>query len=135
MRAPFENACALIMSRMRTRGVVIVASLVITLIACNSTGGALQFSPDRLQDATVGQAYGALIEVTNNDTPVGDMYVSGGSLPPGVTLNFSRGSSASAELAGTPTSAGNYVFTVSAWCLGTNVSGQSGEASYSVVVH
>ena len=106
-----------------------------SLIACNAGRGALEFSPEKLQDGAVGQPYDAIIQVTNNDTPVGDMYVSTGALPPGVTLTFSRGSSSSADVTGTPTTAGTYVFTVSAWCLGTNEQGQSGEQSYSLVVN
>jgi len=52
-----------------------------------------------------------------------------------MTLSFVRGSSVSADLTGTPTTRGTYVFTVSAWCLGTNVSGQTGDQSYVLVVN
>jgi hypothetical protein len=52
-----------------------------------------------------------------------------------MTLSFTRGSSNSGSLSGTPATPGSYVFTVSAWCLGTNVSGQSGEQSYTLVVN
>ena len=51
-------------------------------MACTDGRGALEFSPDKLQDASVGQPYEALIAVTNNETPVGDMYVSGGHCRP-----------------------------------------------------
>ena len=120
---------------MRTRGVFALLLLALSLVACGSGRAPLGFSPDRLENGTVGQSYQAVIAVTNNETPVGDMYVSSGSLPPGMTLNFTRGSSASGTLSGTPTTAGTYVFAMSAWCLGTNVSGQSGEQSYSLVVN
>ena len=63
------------------------------------------------------------------------MYVSSGSLPPGMTFDFTRGSEQSATLGGTPTTSGAYVFVVSAWCLGTNTSGQTGDASYTLVVN
>ncbi len=109
--------------------------LAMALAACNVGRGGLQFSPDKLPDASAGQAYEAIITVSNNATPVGDIYVGGGALPDGMTLVFTRGSSNSATLSGTPTTAGTYVFTVSAWCLGTNVSGQSGERNYSLVVN
>ena len=122
------------MRAMRSTRFLTVILLAVSLIACNASRGALEFSPDKLQDGAVGQPYDVIIQVTNNDTPLGDMYVSSGALPPGVTLNFSRSSSSSADLTGTPTTAGTYVFTVSAWCLGTNVEGQSGEQSYSLVV-
>ncbi|HEY7024898.1 MAG TPA: Ig domain-containing protein [Candidatus Limnocylindrales bacterium] len=119
---------------MRSRAFVGAMLLAISLAACSSNRAALQFTPDRLPNGSAGQAYDAIISVTNNDTPVGDIYVSSGTLPPGMTLDFSRGSSTSADLSGTPATAGTYVFTVSAWCLGTNTEGQSGEQSYSLVV-
>lgn len=119
---------------MRIRGAFAVVLLTLALAGCNLGRGALNFTPDKLPDAHAGQAYEAIITVTGNQTPVGDIYVSGGSLPPGMTLDFSRNSSNSAMLSGTPTTAGNYVFTVSAWCLGTNVSGQSGDQNFSLVV-
>jgi hypothetical protein len=122
------------MRAMRSRGVFAVVLLAVSLIACTASHGALDFSPDRLPNASVGQPFQAIIQVTNNDTPVGDMYVSSGTLPPGMTLNFERNSASAGSLAGTPTTAGTYVLTVSAWCLGTNVSGQSGQQSYSLVV-
>jgi large repetitive protein len=134
MSATLDLVRAVIMRAMRSRGVFAILVMAVSLMACNTGRGALVFSPDRLQNGAVGQPYEAVITISNNETPVGDMYVSNGALPPGMTLNFSRGSSSSADLTGTPATAGTYVFTVSAWCLGTNVSGQSGEQSYSLVV-
>src|SRR6478609_3427709 len=113
----------------RTSVVMILAAVLI--LACSVGRGPLHFAPNRLPDGKSGQAYEAIITVTGNETPVGDIYVSGGSLPPGMTLDFMRGSSTSGTLHGTPTAAGSYVFTVSAWCLGTNTSGQSGDQNYS----
>jgi hypothetical protein len=113
----------------------IVLLLGVALVSACSVGrGALNFTPDKLPDAHAGQAYEAIITVTGNRTPVGDLYVSGGSLPDGMTLDFTRGSSNAGTLQGTPTTAGRYVFTVSAWCLGTNVSGQAGDQNYVLVV-
>lgn len=123
------------MRAMRLRSVTVVTLLTLLLVACNTGRAALEFSPDRLADGSVGQPYEAVIAVTNNETPVGDIYVASGALPPGLSLDFSRGTSAAARLTGTPTAAGSYVFVVSAWCLGTNVSGQAGEQSYSLVVN
>src|SRR3954471_7605568 len=116
----------------RTSFALILVAILIS--ACSVGRGALNFTPDRLPDAHSGQAYEVIVTVTGNVTPVGDMYVSGGSLPPGMTLDFTRGSSNNARLTGTPTTAGSYVFTISAWCLGTNVSGQAGDQNYSLVV-
>jgi len=120
---------------MRARWIVSIAVLAACLAGCNVGRGPLGFTPDRLPDGHAGQSYVAIIDITNNQTPVGDIYVSGGALPNGMTLDFTRGSSTSATLNGTPTTAGTYVFTISAWCLGTNVSGQSGDQNYSLVVN
>jgi Putative Ig domain len=106
------------------------------VIACTPARPALVFSPTQLPAAQTGQPYSVTITVAQNDTPVGDIYVSAGSPPPGLTLAFpGRGQGTSASLTGTPTDAGIYAFTVSAWCLGTNVSGQSGEQAYRLVVN
>jgi large repetitive protein len=123
------------MRTMRTRAAFVTVLLAVSLAACTAGGGPLRFSPDRLPEAQSGQPYSAIISVTNNDTPVGDISVSGGALPAGMTLDFTNESSMSATLSGTPTAVGSYVFTVSAWCLGTNTSGQTGEQNYSLVVN
>jgi hypothetical protein len=111
--------------------VIVVAA---SLGACSPARPALAFSPSALPNAVAGSPYLHTITISNNETPVGDISVSSGALPPGMALNFVRGSSVSADLTGTPTTAGTYVFTISAWCLGTNVSGQTGDQSYALVV-
>jgi hypothetical protein len=56
-------------------------------------------------------------------------------LPPGLTLASHENPERNrAELSGTPTTAGTYQLTISAWCLGSNVSGQTGSRQYSLVV-
>jgi hypothetical protein len=111
--------------------VVIVATL--TLAACTPGRPALEFTPAELPTAQIGQPYLAAISVERNDTPVGDMWVSDGALPPGLELVFTSGTD-TGEIAGTPTSAGSYAFSVEVWCFGTNVSGQAGSASYTITV-
>ena len=104
--------------------------------ACNLGQGALAFSPTVLTNASVGQPYSATISISNNTTPVGDIYVSDGQLPAGLNLDFAgRAQATSAQITGTPTAAGTFSFTVSAWCLGTNVSGQTGDQAYTLVVN
>ena len=111
-------------------------ALAVLLIACTPARPPLVFSPTELPGAQTGQPYSVTISVSQNQTPVGDMYVSAGSPPPGLRLAFAgRGQATSADLSGTPTAAGTYTFTVSAWCLGTNVSGQSGEQAYTLIVN
>ena len=119
---------------MRKLAATLTASvLALTVAACNTGRPALTFTPDKLPDAITGQSYSAVLTVTGNETPVGDMYVSDGAPPAGVTLDFTRGDT-TGTLHGTPAAAGTYVFKVSAWCLGTNVSGQTGEQGYTLVV-
>ena len=93
----------------------------------------LQFMPDKLTDARLGQAYKVELVISANVTPVGDISVSDGALPPGVELVFDE-QLRTAMVAGTPSQTGSYQFTVSAWCLGTNVSGQTGDKQYTLVV-
>jgi Putative Ig domain len=117
------------------RWLVAVACLLSGVLACRGVGGpaSLAFSPDQLPSAPAGQPYSAIITVTQNATPVGQMSVGLAGLPPGLNFAF-LGSQNAAEISGTPLRAGTYKFTVSAWCFGTNVSGQSGHHDYLLVV-
>ena len=94
---------------------------------------ALVFKPNQLASATIGQRYLARITITQNVTPVGEMSVASGGLPPGLNFTFRQGENA-AEINGTPSKAGSYKFTVSAWCFGMNVSGQTGNHDYQLIV-
>ena len=94
---------------------------------------ALEFLPAQLPAARVGQPYQVDILVSRNVTPVGDYSVSEGSLPRGLTLVMDQNLRIG-RISGTPTQAGTYKFTVSVWCLGTNVSGQTGDKQYTLVV-
>jgi hypothetical protein len=97
------------------------------------TGGPLKFSPDTLPDAQVGKAYDSEIRISLNSTPAGDIYVSNGALPTGLELVKVDGEDI-AQINGTPSEAGTFSFTVSVWCYGTQVSGQTGEKDYTIVV-
>ena len=104
------------------------------LLACRGGGRpALVFSPADLPPAQAGQAYSATISISHNETPVGDMYVDSGALPAGLALVFDE-TSRTAQISGTPSQAGTFKFTVGAWCFGTNVSGQTGQHEYELVV-
>jgi hypothetical protein len=94
---------------------------------------ALQFMPDKLPDARVGQLYDVDILVAGNATPVGNYSISTGTLPSGLEL-ITDESLHTARITGTPAVAGKYEFTLSVWCYGTNVSGQTGEKKYVIVV-
>ena len=111
----------------------LATALATTLVAC-TVRPALTFSPEALPDGAVGQPYSVAISIGANQTPVGDIYAEG-ALPPGLALPFDRNApSSTATLSGTPTEAGTYQLTISAWCLGTNVSGQTGSHQYTIVV-
>jgi hypothetical protein len=110
---------------------VIAAAFV---LGCTIDRPALEFTPTDLQPAQVGQPYLAAISVERNETPVGDMWVSSGELPPGLELRFTDGTD-TGEITGTPTASGSYTFSVEVWCFGTNVNGQTGSASYTLTVN
>ena len=111
----------------------IVLALGLGILACRGPRPVLVFSPQQLPEAQGGHAYQASIEVSGNQTPAGQIYVADGALPPGLTLSHQRGDSA-AILRGTPRATGEFSFTVGAWCLGTNVSGQTGQHAYTLSV-
>jgi hypothetical protein len=98
------------------------------------TGGPLKFTPETLPEGQVGSAYAEEIQISLNNTPVGDFFISEGSLPEGLEFTFIEGEDA-ATLTGSPVEAGIFTFTVSAWCFGTQVSGQTGEKTYSLTVN
>lgn len=98
------------------------------------TGGPLKFTPDTLPGAQVGTAYDAEIRISLNNTPVGDFFISDGELPDGLEFTFLEGEDA-ATIVGTPSQTGIYTFTVTVWCFGTQVSGQTGEKTYSLIVN
>jgi hypothetical protein len=94
---------------------------------------ALKFEPAALPAAKVGAPYEAEILITQADTPAGDISISEGALPPGLELVKVEDKDA-ARITGTPQQAGTYSFTVYVWCYGTQVSGQTGEIKYEIVV-
>jgi hypothetical protein len=107
-----------------------LASLVL-LAACSQP--ALTFAPEKLPDATVGQPYHVVIEVSGGKTPVAN--ISAAPLPPGLTLTYANKHDETASIDGTPTEAGRTSITVEAWCYGTNRRGQTGKRVYELVVH
>lgn len=104
-----------------------------SMLACRDARPPLAFSPPELPEAQVGQPYETTITVSGNKTPVFLMSIGSGELPPGLTLYYEPDAS-TAEIKGIPTVAGEFEFTVHASCLGTNVSGQTGEQHYELLV-
>ncbi len=95
--------------------------------------GPLLFQPEVLPAGQVGVPYDARILITGNVTPAGDFSVSDGALPAGLSLETLKGENA-ARISGTPKEAGSFRFKVFVWCYGTNVSGQTGEKEFVLVV-
>ncbi|MGL6074526.1 MAG: Ig domain-containing protein [Fimbriiglobus sp.] len=94
----------------------------------------LAISPGELAEAQIDSEYEAKIEVSRrDDLPVGGITVISGSLPPGLTLSHKNGQN-TATISGRPQAAGEYSFTIRAWCLSTMVSGRTGQRSYTLVV-
>lgn len=117
----------------RVSALLLCLAMTSTTAACD-TRPSLVFAPDTLPDAAVGVPYSAVITISGNLTPV--FRISADlELPAGLALGYDpdvRGNRA--ELRGTPTVAGTYTLTISAWCLGTNVSGQTGSHAYTLLV-
>jgi hypothetical protein len=123
---------------MKSKQLAILAALIVTLIAsisCARLTGAdpLKFDPDTLPAAQMDAPYTAEIHVTQNNTPVGEFSISTGALPAGLELVKVEGQDR-AKISGAPTESGTFTFTVSVWCYGTNVNGQTGEKEYTIIV-
>ena len=121
---------------MKRSFVLLTGSVLLSSVACMLFGlrrGPLQFQPDTLLAAQAGSAYEARVSISDNATPAGQFSVSEGTLPPGLTLETLQGEN-TARISGTPTQAGTYKFKIFVWCYGTNISGQTGEKEYTLVV-
>ena len=111
---------------------LIVVMLGLSILSCGS-GSSLAFTPTQLPQASSGQPYQVTIVVSGNRTPVFQMNVADGKLPLGLIFTYQENDS-SATISGTPQETGQFDFTVSASCLGTNVSGQTGQQVYTLTV-
>ncbi len=130
------------MNRARWMIAFSMISLLALTLACQSlfppsdktVRGDLKFDPPSMPAAKVGVPYEVEIKVSENRTPVGDFSIAPNTLPPGLELVIQKDVLDTAKITGTPTQAGTYTFTISVWCYGTNVSGQTGEKDYTIVV-
>ena len=113
-----------------------VLALVGAVLACRwrIDDPPLVFSPAELPEAQAGQPYKITITVTGNITPVNIIYIENENLPEGLSLHYEERDN-SAEILGTPLEPGEYEITITAFCLGTNVSGQKVEQKYTLVVN
>jgi hypothetical protein len=120
----------------RNRFFIILVSLAVLLsmsFCIITPHSAISFMPEKMPDGQVGVPYQVQIVVAGNATPVGNYSISTGTLPPGLELVMDE-QPHTAAITGTPAQAGTYSFSVSVWCYGTNVSGQTGEKQYTILV-
>jgi hypothetical protein len=122
-------------SRHRALAIPVALVLLVTVSClCIPIGRPdLKFAPEALPDGRVGVPYQADVFVAQNETPVGDMYISEGSLPRGLTL-VKLPSEDVGRIGGTPEESGSFTFTVSVWCYGTSINGQTGNITYTLVI-
>src|SRR5271157_4088470 len=123
--------------RRRHRGYIqamIACAIALTAVLGCTPRPALQFSPATLPDAQVGSSYAATITVSQAVTPVGGASVVDGALPAGLDLALAKEPEDTIQISGTPTVAGTFSFTISVWCYGTNVGGQTATQQYALVV-
>jgi hypothetical protein len=113
---------------------MIGCAIALTAVLGCTPRPALQFSPTTLPDAQVGSSYAATITVSQAATPVGGASVQDGALPASLDLALVKEPINTIQISGTPTVSGTFSFTISVWCYGTNVSGQTATQQYVLVV-
>ncbi len=129
------------MKRISPIALVVLAFVIFATMACMCSSVVpfldpvepLVFDPDLLPDAQVGVPYEVTISISQNRTPAGDFSLSEGALPPGLELVYVQAED-TAKITGTPTQAGTFAFTISVWCYGTSVNGQTGDKQYIIGV-
>jgi hypothetical protein len=94
----------------------------------------LVIDPDSLPDGQAGEMYEITIVISQNVTPVGDMWIKEGELPVGLEFVFLNGED-SAMISGVPQETGTFNFTINVWCFGTMVTGQTLVKEYQIVVN
>jgi hypothetical protein len=113
---------------------MIACAIALTTVFGCTPRPALQFSPATLTDAQVGTSYAATITVTQALTPVGGASIQDGALPAGLDLALAKEPANTIQISGSPTVSGTFRFTISVWCYGTNVNGQTATQQYVLVV-
>ena len=93
----------------------------------------LKFSPEQLPEAKTEKKYSAIITISDNLTPIANLSIETGVLPPGLELQEGDQKN-TVEISGIPELPGKYTFTLAVGCFGTMVSGQSGTYEYTLIV-
>ena len=93
-------------------------------------------SPDKLPVAIVNQPYQVAFSTAQNQTLIGDFYISSGKLPTGIEFVSVEELSGEyrATLEGIPSEIGDFPITMTAWSYGTQCPGQIGSQTYIITV-
>jgi len=102
------------------------------LTAC-SFSRPLLFTPNVIEPLIVGSDANISLRVMKNDTPVGGVKITKGTLPSGLVLHY-KDPNDLIEILGKPMKVGVYPITLDVWCYGTNYPGQVGKKSYVIKV-
>ena len=113
---------------------MVACAIALTAVFGCTPQPALQFSPATLPDAQVGSSYAATVTVSQAATPVAGASLQDGALPAGLDLAVAKEPANTIQISGTPTVSGTFTFTISVWCYGTNVDGQTATQGYTLVV-
>ena len=93
----------------------------------------LVIEPASLPKGELGADYEVQILVRDNVTPINSVFLSEDTLPTGLELVFVDGDD-SFTIRGVPEETGSFTFTVFVSCVGTMVSGQTGQMEYTLIV-
>lgn len=93
----------------------------------------LVIEPASLPKGELSADYEVQILVRDNVTPINSVFLSEGTLPTGLELVFVDGDD-SFTIRGVPEETGSFTFTVFVSCVGTMVSGQTGQMEYTILV-
>lgn len=119
---------------LRVLGAAVLFFFTVSCFLFAPPRGPLKFEPAELPAAQVGVPYDVKVTISDNATPAGQFSIPAGALPEGLALEKVQGEENAAHIFGTPEEAGTFSFRIFVWCYGTNVSGQTGEKQYSLVV-
>jgi len=135
-RPAVESRLGEIQMKMKKPVVVLMSISLVLTLAClfgTTPRSELKFEPEDLPAGQLNVPYEIQVQVSQNRTPVFNMFISEGALPEGLALEYIENDDF-ARIVGTPGETGTFKFKISARCYGTNVSGQVGEVEYTIVV-
>ena len=87
-----------------------------------------------MPEASASRLHPSDDRVRHRVTPVAGASVEDGALPAGLDLTLAKEPANTIQISGTPTVSGTFSFTISVWCYGTNVGGQTATQGYTLVV-